>query len=72
MDTAPRQEGPVGTEDYGYSNEPVPEQPDYPRTRSPKRGVRMRSVEETYGALVKAGLVRIVRKKGRAPRIIWL
>lgn len=30
------------------------------------------SVDELYGPLVKAGLVRIIRRKGRAPVIRWL
>jgi hypothetical protein len=54
-----------------YDNEPVPAQPDFPLPRR-KRSGRMKSVDELFGPLVKAGLVKIVRKKGHAPKIIWL
>lgn len=30
------------------------------------------SVEELYGDLERQGLCRIIRKKGRAPQIVWL
>lgn len=33
---------------------------------------RTRSLEETYGSLIKQGLVRIVRKKGRPPEVIFI
>lgn len=30
------------------------------------------SLEEAYGSLIKQGLVKIVRKRGRAPQVIFL
>jgi len=42
---------------------------DTRKKRGPKR---RKSVDELYGALVKAGLVRIVRKKGQPPRIEFI
>lgn len=39
---------------------------------APKGSKRTPSVEELYGALEKQGLVKIIRKKGRAPVIHWL
>lgn len=40
-----------------------------PRGSNPKH---MPSVDELYGDLEKAGHVKIIRKKGRAPQIVWL
>ncbi|UTC28308.1 hypothetical protein GURKE_02770 [Brevundimonas phage vB_BpoS-Gurke] len=31
-----------------------------------------KTLEAQYGSLIKAGLVRIVRKKGRPPKVIFL
>lgn len=39
---------------------------------TPPGRARTASLEETYGSLVKAGIVRIVRKKGKPPKIVWL
>jgi hypothetical protein len=30
------------------------------------------SLEELYGKFIRAGMVQIVRKKGRPPRVKWL
>lgn len=38
----------------------------------PKGRAHTPSLEELYGALIRAGQVRIIRKKGRAPVIKWL
>jgi plasmid stabilization system protein ParE len=38
----------------------------------PKGRAHTPSLEETYRALIRAGQVRIIRKKGRAPVIQWL
>lgn len=44
-------------------------------TRSISKGggkKRTPSLEELYGDLIKAGLVRIIRKKGKAPQVKFL
>jgi hypothetical protein len=33
---------------------------------------RPEKVEKIYAELVKAGLVRIVRRRGKPPQIVWL
>lgn len=38
----------------------------------PKGRAHTPSLEQLYGALIRAGQVRIIRKKGRAPVIKWL
>lgn len=43
--------------------------------RSQRRGggkKRTPSLEEAYGSLIRQGLVKIVRKKGRAPQVVFL
>lgn len=49
-----------------------------PASRAVRRAVKAKarrrtpSVDELYGALVRAGQVRIIRKKGQPPKIVWL
>jgi hypothetical protein len=62
---------PAKDEDDDWCEEAVPEALDAPRA-SKRRGSRTRSVEELYGAAVKAGVVRIVRKKRQPPRVVFL
>lgn len=38
----------------------------------PKGRHQTPSLEQLYGALIRAGQVRIIRKKGRAPVVEWL
>ena len=44
-----------------------------PKPRRRKRAkARQKTVEHLYADLIKAGIVRIERKKGHPPKIIWL
>ncbi|UTC28996.1 hypothetical protein MARCHEWKA_04840 [Brevundimonas phage vB_BpoS-Marchewka] len=44
-----------------------------PRPKRRKRAkARQKTVEHLYADLIKAGIVRIERKKGQPPKIIWL
>lgn len=53
------------------ANVPVPP-PARPAKKRPKGSKRTKTVEEQYRALIKAGHVRIVRRRGKPPEIIWL
>lgn len=33
---------------------------------------RTPKIEDLYGKLIKAGLVRVVRTKGKPPQIVWI
>lgn len=37
-----------------------------------KGSKRTPSLDETYGAAIRAGVVKIIRRKGRAPRVVFL
>jgi hypothetical protein len=43
-----------------------------PPQKTSKGSQHTPSVDELYGPLIKAGLVRIIRRKGRPPLIRWL
>lgn len=43
-----------------------------PVKRKKKGMAHTPSIEELYGPLEKQGIVKIVRKKGCAPKIVWL
>lgn len=42
------------------------------RNRIPRHSARTPKPEEAYRDLIKAGLVKIERRRGKPPRIIWL
>jgi hypothetical protein len=65
---APIEHGPTPAEVYAA------QAAEYIRLQKakPKGRKRTPKVEELYGALIKAGAVRIVRRKGRPPLIVWL
>lgn len=57
----------------GHTNQGEREGSLEPKSRRRKRAkAQQKSVDHLYADLIKAGLVRIERKKGRPPRIIWL
>lgn len=43
-----------------------------PRRKKAKGLKRQKKVEDLYRAAIKAGEVKIIRKKGRPPEIVWL
>lgn len=45
--------------------------PSKPRG-SKRRKAKAKTVEELYSDLIKAGIVRIERRKGKPPLIVWL
>ncbi|USN14160.1 hypothetical protein PAPPERLAPAPP_04860 [Brevundimonas phage vB_BpoS-Papperlapapp] len=54
-------------------NQPVgDDKPAPPPKRRKRAKARQKTVEHLYADLIKAGIVRIERKKGQPPRIIWL
>lgn len=56
-----------------YTNTPPGDPPQPPTPRRRKRAkARQKTVEHLYADLIKAGLVRIERKKGQPPKIVWL
>lgn len=59
--------------DFSFlDNVPVKEQPDVKTKRRKRANARQKTPEHLYAALIKAGQVRIVRRKGKAPLIEWL
>lgn len=54
-------------------NDPPADPPEGPKPRRRKRAkAKQKTVEQLYADLIKAGHVRIERKKGHPPKIIWL
>ena len=55
-----------------HTNHPPAETPA-PRPKRRKRArAKQPRVEQLYAELIKAGQVRIERRRGRPPKIIWL
>lgn len=64
------------------TNFPAPEQPAEPKRRGDKtktpwgqskhRRGKQKTLEEQFAAEIKAGLIKIVRRRGKAPEIVFL
>jgi hypothetical protein len=43
-----------------------------PHGQSKRRGAKRKTLEQEYAGLIKAGMVKIVRERGKPPRVVWL
>ena len=66
--------GPGTDLDFSFlpGNVPSPEQPDTGRKRRKRANARTKTPEQVYATLIKEGVVRVVRRKGKPPLIVWV
>lgn len=57
--------GGAGNFSSGLAEKPKPK-------RRKRAKAKQKTLEQQYAQLISAGVVRIERRRGRAPRVIWL